>query len=148
MRVSKHHVGKLKVNGDSRGSQKTLKREERVEPSQESRVRKIKVAACDQKDWDQHIALLLLSYRSAMHESTQYTLARVVFGRELRLPCNFEFGVPPDQPQVVAEFMSQFRENLDNTHMFRSHLRITSSRVIMRYDVRTIEIGFQTDNSV
>ena len=39
-----------------------------------------------QRDWDEHIPYLMLAYRSAIHESTGCTPAKVIFGRDLRLP--------------------------------------------------------------
>ena len=39
-----------------------------------------------QRDWDEHIPYLMLAYRSAIHESTGCTPAKVMFGRDLRLP--------------------------------------------------------------
>ena len=42
-----------------------------------------KVVAEHQKDWDRHLPLFLLAYRSAVHNTMGQTLARIVFGREL-----------------------------------------------------------------
>ena len=38
-----------------------------------------------QKDWDQHVPLLLMAYRSAVHETTKCTPAKLMLGRDLRL---------------------------------------------------------------
>ncbi|CAK1590423.1 unnamed protein product [Parnassius mnemosyne] len=42
-----------------------------------------------------HIQPFLLSYRSAVHESTSVTPAFANFGRELRLPADLITGIPP-----------------------------------------------------
>ena len=108
-----------------------------------------KVVAEHQRDWDRHLPLFLLAYRSAVHESTQHTPAKVVFGRELRLPCDLEFGVPPGTPQAVADFVFQLRENLDSTHrLVRGHLKLASDRMKTRYDVRANSAGFRVDDRV
>ncbi|KAG5897160.1 hypothetical protein JTB14_020889 [Gonioctena quinquepunctata] len=41
--------------------------------------------------------LFLMAYRSAVHESTGQTPASIIMGRELRLPCDLKFGIPPGQ---------------------------------------------------
>ena len=50
-----------------------------------------------QRDWDEHIPYLMLAYRSAVHESTGCTPAKVVFGRDLRLPVDLLFGRPVER---------------------------------------------------
>jgi hypothetical protein len=62
-----------------------------------------KVAASHQKDWDEGLPLFLLAYRASTHDMTGLTPASQVFGRELRLPCDLLFGVPPDKenPQPI-----------------------------------------------
>ena len=35
----------------------------------------------NQQDWDQHMPKLLLAYRTAIHEATDYTPFHVTFGR-------------------------------------------------------------------
>ncbi|UYV75054.1 DUSP19 [Cordylochernes scorpioides] len=37
----------------------------------------------NQREWDQHLPILLMAYRSAEHESTGYSPARMLFGHEL-----------------------------------------------------------------
>ena len=40
------------------------------------------------------IPLFLLAYRASTHETTGVTPANLVFGRELRLPCDLIFEAP------------------------------------------------------
>ena len=49
----------------------------------------------NQKDWDQHISLLQMAYRTAMHEFTGLTPAKLMVGRELRVPLDLLMGTPP-----------------------------------------------------
>ncbi|GFW61144.1 retrovirus-related Pol polyprotein from transposon opus [Trichonephila clavipes] len=49
----------------------------------------------NQQDWDQKVPLFLLAYRSAVHETTGYSPSQMLFGRDLRLPCDLLFGRPP-----------------------------------------------------
>ncbi|CAI5681311.1 unnamed protein product [Oreochromis niloticus] len=53
-----------------------------------------------QQDWDYHLPLILMAYRSAVQDSTQCTPALLMLGRELRTPAELAFGKPPDAPEV------------------------------------------------
>ncbi|GBM82949.1 hypothetical protein AVEN_68099-1 [Araneus ventricosus] len=52
----------------------------------------------NQTDWDIHLPLFLLVYKSADHEVTGFIPADMLFGRTLRLPCDILFGRPSDTP--------------------------------------------------
>ena len=54
-----------------------------------------KAVSEQQKDWDEHIPRFLLAYRSAVHDSTSRSPAKVIFGTEIKLPCDLEFGIKP-----------------------------------------------------
>jgi len=56
-----------------------------------------KVVDQHQKDWDQHIPLFLMAYRAAVHNTTGQSPSKVLFGRELPLPCDVVFGSPTGQ---------------------------------------------------
>ena len=45
--------------------------------------------------WDEYLQPALLSYRTAVQKSTDFTPARLMFGRELRLPPDIVYGLPP-----------------------------------------------------
>ncbi|PNF18926.1 hypothetical protein B7P43_G15981 [Cryptotermes secundus] len=47
-----------------------------------------KVVTSHQRDWDERLPLFLLAYRASSHDTTGLTPVGLVFGRELRLPCN------------------------------------------------------------
>ena len=49
-----------------------------------------------QRDWDRHLPLLLMSYRSAVHETTRFTPAMLMFGRELRVALDLLIGRPQE----------------------------------------------------
>lgn len=56
----------------------------------------LKIVINDQNEWDTHIHLFLLAYRSAIRQTIGKTPANVLFGRELRLPADLMFGYPED----------------------------------------------------
>ena len=56
-----------------------------------------------QRDWDERVPLFLMAYRASTHETTDVTPANMVFGREVRLPCDLMFGAPPDKEQMMTD---------------------------------------------
>jgi hypothetical protein len=58
-----------------------------------------KVVSTHQWDWDERLPIFLLAYRASTHETTSVMPSSMVFGRELRLPCDLMFGAPPDEEQ-------------------------------------------------
>jgi hypothetical protein len=47
------------------------------------------------RDWDERLPIFLLAYKASTHENTGTTPASKVIGRELRLPCDLQFGASP-----------------------------------------------------
>ncbi|UYV79731.1 hypothetical protein LAZ67_18000498 [Cordylochernes scorpioides] len=62
----------------------------------------------NQRDWDQHLPMLLMAYRSDEHESTSYTPSRMFFGHELRMPCD--------------ALLDRLEETFENTNEYISHV--------------------------
>ncbi|XP_017298817.1 protein NYNRIN-like [Diaphorina citri] len=51
-----------------------------------------KVVDDHQREWNKHIPLFLLAYRSSTHNSTGQSPALIIFGKEMRLPSELRFG--------------------------------------------------------
>ncbi|KAK2899936.1 hypothetical protein Q8A73_013065 [Channa argus] len=72
-----------------------------------------------QKDWDQHLPLVLWAYRTAVQESSQCTPATLMFGRELRTPVDLVFG-PPPEPEITGgpelDYLRRLKERLSVVH--------------------------------
>lgn len=103
-----------------------------------------KVVDDHQKDWDQYIPLFLMSYRSALHDSTGFTPAKVNFGREMRLPIDAITGTPPDGPKIVTEYVSDLQYQLNEVHkMVREQSLKTSTSMKTRYDRKANSNGFE-----
>ena len=90
----------------------------------------------NQKDWDEHLQILLMSYRSAVHESTGCSPAKLMMGRELTLPVDLTFGRPEEEePQTTVEYTNALHERLERVHDFaRNHLKLVTDRMRQRYD--------------
>ena len=91
----------------------------------------------NQKDWDQHISLLLMAYRTATHESTGLTPAKMMMGRELRVPLDLLMGTPPESNQTSKpSYVEKLKESLNIAHNYaRKRLRITTDRMKTRYNL-------------
>lgn len=98
-----------------------------------------KVVSSHQKDWDEHIPKFLMAYRSAVHDSTLRTPAKILFGTDLKLPGDLEFGVQPASTKETT----QEQENLHELHEFvRSRIKMTSDKMKARYDRAANSDGF------
>ena len=100
-----------------------------------------------QSDWDEYVPLLLMAYRTAVHETTGCTPAMMMFGRDLRLPVDLLFGRPEEEPSTVAtDYVDALQGRLEQIHEFvRPHLKLQSDRMKERYDlkqlVKPLEVG-------
>ena len=102
-----------------------------------------------QTDWDKYIPLFLLSYRTAVHESTSVTPANANFGRELRLPADLLTGCSPNTPHSVTEYAGDLRNKMNDIyHEVRNTEMQMSSRMKTRYDRRTNYTGFEEGSMV
>ena len=98
-----------------------------------------------QKDWDLHLPLLLLSYRSAVDETTKLTPAVLMFGRELRVPLDLLFGRPQAdiEDQSYLEYAERLRLAIATFHDFaRDQQQAGSQGMKTRYDIRSEAFTF------
>ncbi|KAI2648671.1 Retrovirus-related Pol polyprotein [Labeo rohita] len=91
-----------------------------------------------QRDWDQH--LVLWAYRTAVQESSQYTPAALMFGRELRTPVDLVFGSPLE-PEIAGgpelDYFRRLKERLSTVHQLaREALEEAGARQKRAYDTR------------
>lgn len=108
-----------------------------------------KVVEGHQQDWDQYLPLFLMAYRSAVHDTTGMTPAMVLFGRELRLPCDILFGCPDREPSNVEDYTDELREKLLDIHeLVRKKMDIASDRMKTRYDLKANSTGFHQGDKV
>ena len=102
-----------------------------------------------QDDWDRHIPLFLMAYRAAVHNSTGETPSSLLFGRELRLPCDLQFGTSNRENISTTDYVQDLRARLDEVHNnVRRRIQIASDRMKTRYDLRANTSGFQEGDLV
>jgi len=89
-----------------------------------------------QRDWDQLVPMMLMAYRSAVHESTGCSPATLMFGRNLKLPIDILYGRPEAEPiQSTTKYAVNLQERLEQVHHFaRQRLHITSDKMKRYYD--------------
>ena len=90
----------------------------------------------NQRDWDTHIPLLLMAYRTAVHETTGCTPAQLMMGRDLRLPIDLLIGRPEEEvSQVHSTYAEDLQARLERVHSFaRTHMQLRSDSMKERYD--------------
>uniref|UniRef100_A0A3B1IQA4 Gypsy retrotransposon integrase-like protein 1 n=1 Tax=Astyanax mexicanus TaxID=7994 RepID=A0A3B1IQA4_ASTMX len=98
------------------------------------------VSSKGQRDWDKHLPVVLLACRSAVQETTGFTPALLMFGRELRTPVTLAFGAPPDGGEVAKDtptFVSDLLSSLDLAHgLARSNQSAAGQKQKRAYDTR------------
>ena len=56
----------------------------------------------DEHNWDLHLPLVMLAYRTSLQESTGCTPFELVFGRDAWLPVDVMYGLPPQTSPTEA----------------------------------------------
>ncbi|GBN68030.1 Retrovirus-related Pol polyprotein from transposon 412 [Araneus ventricosus] len=103
----------------------------------------------NQNDWDSHLPLFLLTYRSADHEATGFTPAQMLFGRTLRLPCDILFGRSSDTPSSPNEYLNNLEVRLESLHAFaRERIKLASERMKTRYDSGATDHHFKDGDQI
>ena len=95
-----------------------------------------KFVDANQRDWDVHVPLLLMAYRSSVHDTTGCTPAQLMLGRSLRLPIDLHLGRPEDEvSQHVSTYADELQAKMERVHEFaRLHLQLRSDQMKERYD--------------
>lgn len=90
----------------------------------------------NQWDWDEHVHLLMMAYRSSIHEATKVSPCRMMFGREINLPVDLLFGSPREEPyEPNTDYAYHLSQSLAIIHRFaREHLEISTKRMKKNYD--------------
>jgi len=92
-------------------------------------------------DWDDHLPLLMMAYRSSPHESTGMSPNLMMFGEELPLPIDLMVGAPPrheNYHRCRVEYVEWLRQTISRAHEFaRDHLGVAANRQKSYYDHRS-----------
>ena len=95
-------------------------------------------------DWDIHLQQCLLAYRSSVHSSTLQTPAKLMFGREMRLPIDLMFNTAQGSCTTPSDYLSSLRGTIQRAY---DHARSAGANAQRRqkteYDVRARQYKFQ-----
>jgi hypothetical protein len=83
-----------------------------------------------QRDWDRYVPMVLMAYRSTVHDSTGVSPNRMMLGREVTLPLDLMFGCPPaEMPKDSVEYVAELEESLEKAHAYaREKLKKAAER--------------------
>jgi len=93
----------------------------------------------NQKDWDLHLQKVVIAYRTGKHETTQYTPAYLLFGRELRIPVDVMYKLPENE-EIPDKF--DIAEMRDRFH--RVYEKVCELIVYLYNDTRNDHTGVLT----
>ncbi len=102
-----------------------------------------------QRDWDRLVPLMIMAYRTAEHDTTGYSPAKVMMGHNLRLPMDLIYERPDGE---VLEHQSSFAENLQSRleqvhHFVRGHIKGKSDKMVY-YDSQVEGEGLEVGDAV
>jgi len=94
------------------------------------------VAKDREQDWDLHLPLVMMAYRTSVQESTGATPFSLMFGREARLPIDVMFGPPPGEELTSSsQYAFLLRQRLESAyHRVRTQLALHQRRQTTLYD--------------
>jgi hypothetical protein len=90
-----------------------------------------------QNDWDKYIPLIMMAYRSSVHETTGVTPCRMMFGHEINLPVDLVLGRPFQEKvyENAPDYVRDLENIVDKVHAFaRSHMNMSSDVMKKTYD--------------
>ena len=102
-------------------------------------------------EWDRHVPLLLLAYRSAVHEAIRETPARLMLGRELTLPVDLFYGATADRPHfdAIPEHVQDLETTMAKIHEFaRTNIKTLSNHAEAQYALKASERLFNPGDAV
>ena len=103
-----------------------------------------------QRNWDEYLPLLLLAYRSSVHESTGQTPYMMMFGRHALLPTDLVCIPPGSELQMTSHaYLQTLHQRLRNIHeISRNEMPLASDRQMKKYDHRVNIIPFRKGDLV
>ena len=101
-------------------------------------------------DWDLHIPACLMAYRSSVHKSTGFTPHFLLFGREMVVPADVVYGLPPQQPRLDQPgYVRDLRTKLEAAYdLVRRRLAVEHKRQKTDYDRNSNLRSFKVDDLV
>ncbi|GLV33385.1 uncharacterized protein CBL_20131 [Carabus blaptoides fortunei] len=104
----------------------------------------------ERKSWDVELPHVMMAYRASKHESTKYTPFSLMFGREIRLPIDVQYGLPPNMSCTSDQtYIRKLRASLDKAHeTMRERLNAAHQRQKAYYDKKVKFINYAVGDTI
>jgi hypothetical protein len=97
------------------------------------------VVSSHQRDWKARLPIFLLDYMTSTHGTTGLTPASLVFGTELRLPCDLLLGAPTNEKRPTIDPAAYLVDHLHDIHNYApQHLKLASDQMKTCHDWPTV----------
>lgn len=111
-----------------------------------------KYVAQNQRSWDEHLPLVLLAYRSSVHDSTSLSPAMMTYGREMDLPADLIFGGPESTSKTtndLPEYVKDLSNNMERVHnLARDKLAKSGEKQKRNYDLKQFKHNYAVGDQV
>ena len=81
----------------------------------------------NQKDWDTHIPLLMMTYRSSVHATAKCTPSAIMVGLEIRLSIDLALGLPEKR---------QSKCETDYAYELENHLVVYNTTIVSNLTIK------------
>ena len=90
----------------------------------------------NQNDWDVYLPLLMMAYRSSVHETTRVAPRALMLGRQIRLPIDLALGIPETTASKChTDYAYELEKHMIRAHdLARKHIQLSSDGMKFHYD--------------
>ncbi|MEW8547377.1 MAG: hypothetical protein AB2693_28035 [Candidatus Thiodiazotropha sp.] len=94
--------------------------------------------AQNQKDWETYIPLLMMAYRSSVHDTTKCTPSSMMLEREIPLPIDLALDIPKTRKSnCETNYAYELEKQLVQIHdIARKHIQISSDGMKYYNDIK------------
>jgi hypothetical protein len=103
-----------------------------------------------QEEWDQYLPFVTMAYRATPHATTELSPNFMMFGRELSMPIDVMYPLPPDtEPVSAAEFAQKMQKKLQYAYeLTRRHIKKSAERQKRLYDRKVFGDSYKAGDLV
>ena len=104
----------------------------------------------NQKDWDQHIPMILFAYRVSPNATTGESPFYLLYGREPRLPVDAALLLPTTNlSPSVAQHRARIVQNLEEAQqIISSNTQLAQQRMKLQYDKNSAPVHYEIGSKV